>query len=258
MIRMARVRTGITEFDQMLGGGFMEGDAVLLAGSAGTGKTTLGMQYLVGGAAHGEPGIYVTFEQLPEQLYRDAKSFGWDLRRMEEEDTLRVLCTSPNLIMEESGVEVLLERSMEEINPKRIVIDSLSHVSMYVKDEELRKELYRTLMYFKMRKLSSLLLWEAPQIGRESTAISDAGMSFLADAVVMMKLVEIESQIKHAIAVIKMRGSAHDKYLREYEITKTGIMMKANFGQLEGIMTGTAHRAPSDKFMELFAKAAKS
>jgi circadian clock protein KaiC len=255
---MHRVKTGLSELDLMLGGGFLEGDAVLLAGSAGTGKTTLALQYLVGGIAQGEPGIYLTFEQLPEQLYRDAQTFGWDLKRLEEENKLRVLCTSPNLLVEEGGAEALLERTMEEINPKRIVIDSLSHVSMYVKDEELRKELYRTLMYFKMRKLSSLLLWEAPQIGRESMQISDAGMSFLADAVVMMKFVEIESAIKHAIVILKMRGSGHDKYLREYEITKTGIMMKATFGQLEGIMTGTAHRAPSDKFMELFAKAAKS
>jgi circadian clock protein KaiC len=242
----------------MIGGGFLEGDAVLLAGSAGTGKTTLAMQYLVSGVAHGEPGIYLSFEVLPDQLYRDALNFGWDLKKMEAEDMLRVLCTSPNLIVEESGIEAVLEPVMGEIHPKRIVVDSLSHISMYVKQEDLRKELYRALMHFKTKKLSSLLLWEAPQFTPESTAISDAGMSFLADTVVLLKFVEIESAIRRAIVVLKMRGSGHEKFLREYEITNSGVVMKTTFGQLEGIMSGNTRRVPSEKFLEMFAKAARS
>src|SRR6266481_7515478 len=97
---MSRIRTGIQELDEMLHGGFMPGDAVMIAGSAGTGKTTLALQYLVNGVKHGEPGIYVTFEELPDQIYRDAKNFGWDLRKMEEEDKFRVVCTSPDLMLE--------------------------------------------------------------------------------------------------------------------------------------------------------------
>jgi len=255
---MSRVATGIEELDRMLNGGFVRGDAVLVAGSSGTGKTTLGLQYLVNGIAKGESGIYLSFEVLPDQLYRDAKSFGWDLRKMEEENKLRVLCTSPNLFVENSGTEVLLERAIAEVNPRRIVVDSISHISMYVEDDDLRKELYRTLMFFKTKRLSSLLLWEAPQFTKESIAISDAGMSFLADTVVLMKFVEIDSTIRQAIVILKMRGSKHEKHLREYEITSNGIVMKETFGQLEGIMTGSPTRAPSDKFLELFAKAGKS
>ncbi|MBI2127249.1 MAG: circadian clock protein KaiC, partial [Thaumarchaeota archaeon] len=98
---MVRVRTGISDLDKMLGGGFMEGDAVLLAGSAGTGKTTLALQYLVNGVTQfGDAGIYVTFEQLPDQIYRDAKNFGWDLRKMEEQNKFRLICTSPELLLE--------------------------------------------------------------------------------------------------------------------------------------------------------------
>ena len=63
-----RVRTGIAELDEMLHGGFMEGDAVMVAGSAGCGKTTLALQYLVNGVKLGEPGVYVTFEELPDQI----------------------------------------------------------------------------------------------------------------------------------------------------------------------------------------------
>ena len=80
---MERIKTGILELDKMLCGGFMPGDAVLVAGSAGSGKTTLALQYLVNGITQfGDRGIYVTFEELPNQIYRDAKSFGWDLRKL--------------------------------------------------------------------------------------------------------------------------------------------------------------------------------
>ena len=78
-----RIKTGIPEFDEMLSGGFLERDAVMVAGTAGSGKTTLGLQHLVNGATkYGDAGIYLTFEQMPDQLYRDAKSFGWDLKAL--------------------------------------------------------------------------------------------------------------------------------------------------------------------------------
>jgi circadian clock protein KaiC len=64
--------------------------------------------------------------------------------------------------------------------------------------------------------------------------------------------------LRRAIVVLKMRGSSHDQYLREYEISNAGVVMKTTFGQLEGIMSGNARRAPSDKFLEMFAKAART
>src|SRR3989441_8749006 len=88
-IRMTRQKTGIVELDAMLRGGFLERDAVMVAGSAGTGKTTLSLQHLVNGITKfGEPGIYLTFEQLPDQIYRDAENFGWDLKKLEEQGKL--------------------------------------------------------------------------------------------------------------------------------------------------------------------------
>src|SRR5579862_6611991 len=120
---MPRIRSGITELDTMLMGGFMEKDAVMLAGSAGAGKTTLALQYLVSGVQScAEPGIYVTFEQLPDQIYRDAKNFGWDLQKMEEENKLRVICTSPDLLFTTENGESILDVPIDDVRPRRIVI----------------------------------------------------------------------------------------------------------------------------------------
>jgi circadian clock protein KaiC len=241
-----RVRTGIVELDEMLGGGFMPGDAVMVAGTAGMGKTTLALQYLVNGVRLGEPGIYVTFEQLPDQIYRDAKNFGWDLRKIEDEDKFRLICTSPNLIIQ-SGDDSLLDAVLRDIQPRRLVIDSLSHLEMFVKKEDMRMEAYRLVSYLKTRGISSILLWETPQISGTSFSVTDVGLSFLVDCIVALKPVEIESAMRKALVILKMRGSDHDKRLREYDITSQGITVSTPFSNYEGLMTGSPRRSETEE-----------
>src|SRR5438093_10920504 len=101
----------------------------MVSGSAGSGKTAVGLQYLFNGVKLGEPGIYVTFEELPDQIYRDANNFGWDLRKMEEGGKFRVICTSPSLMLE-SGDGSLLEDVFGEAQPQRLYIDSLTKLYM--------------------------------------------------------------------------------------------------------------------------------
>ena len=248
---MERIKTGILELDKMLCGGFMPGDAVLIAGSAGSGKTTLALQYLVNGVTQfGDRGIYVTFEELPNQIYRDAKSFGWDLRKLEEENKFRLICTSPNLLMQTEGGENILDEPIKEIQPQRIVIDSLSHLQMYVPESELRKEAYRLTMYLKTKRLSSVLTWESPQIVGQSLSVTEAGMSFLVDGIVLLRYVEIESSMRKALVILKLRGSDHSKELREFVITSQGIKVAAPFAQYEGIVTGAPRKLMTDAFME--------
>jgi len=252
-----RVGTGIPEFDAMLKGGFMRGDAVMLAGSAGSGKTTIALQYLVNGIAMGDPGIYVTFEQMPDQIYRDALSFGWDLRKLEEAGKFKLICTSPNLLIGGSGAEELLGEPIKEIGAKRIVVDSVSHLSMFVPEGDLRKEAYSIVNYFKASGLSSVLLWESTQEYGNAFSVTDMGMSFLVDTIVLLKFVEIESSIRRAMVVLKMRGSDHDKRLREYQITSKGVKLEEAFTQYQGLMSGSPTKVGSEKFFELFSKAAK-
>jgi len=256
-VRSDRLRTGIAEFDSMLFGGFMRNDAVLLAGSAGTGKSTLGMHYLMQGAAEGEAGIYLTFEELPDHLYRDAENFGWDLRKLEGEGKLRVLCTSPDVLVESEGLQAILEGPIKQMNARRIVVDSLSHFNMFIEPEDLRLQVYRNVMFFKAKNLSSILIWESPQISGQSFAVSDEGVSFLTDAIVLLKLIEIDSALKRGIVIMKMRGSQHDHRLREYEITPTGIKVHGAFVDYQGLMGGSPTKSSSERFAEFFGKAAK-
>src|SRR5258708_3766037 len=94
----ARVSTGIAGLDDMLHGGLLAGSAVLVEGAPGTGKSTLGMQFINYGAAQAnEPGLILTFETFPRQYYRDASNFGWDFRALEDANKLRVVMSSPEV-----------------------------------------------------------------------------------------------------------------------------------------------------------------
>src|SRR5512138_3134011 len=95
-----RVTSGTPGLDDMLGGGFVRHAAVLVRGAPGTGKTTLGLQYLLEGARRGETGLFISFEEFPQSLYRDAASLGWDLPTLEKEGKLRLLFTSPQVLIQ--------------------------------------------------------------------------------------------------------------------------------------------------------------
>ncbi len=238
-----RATTGISELDRMLSGGFLRGDTVLIAGNAGTGKTTLALQFLVNGATQfGENGIYISFEQMPDQIYRDALNFGWNLRQLEQMNKLRIICTSPDLMTGE-GATALLADPIREINPSRIVVDSASHLEMFVPEKEIRLEAYRLVNYFKTKGLTTLLLSESHEISGGALTITGTGISFLVDCVILLRYVEIESSMKKAITILKMRGSDHDKRLRELEITSQGIRLASPFSQYEGVITGSPRKS---------------
>ena len=86
-----RVKTGCEGLDQILRGGLLEGSATLVEGSAGTGKTTLALQFIMQGVKEGEHGLIFTFEQFPEQYYDCAQELGWDLRKLQEEKAGKAL-----------------------------------------------------------------------------------------------------------------------------------------------------------------------
>ena len=124
-----RVMTGIAELDEMLRGGLMPGTATLVEGAPGTGKSTLGMQFIYAGITQAnEPGLILTFEMFPRQYYRDAQSFGWDFRALEAAGQLRIVMSSPEVGRADlRAVNGQIETLVHEIGARRILIDSLSH-----------------------------------------------------------------------------------------------------------------------------------
>ena len=253
-----RAPTGISELDTMLHGGLMRGDVTLVVGSAGTGKTTLALQYLINGATKfNENGLYITFEEMPAQIYRDAANFGWDVRKLEAEGKLRVVCTSPPVLVQFVEQRNPIDAMIAEINAKRIVIDSISHLESFIPASELRGELYRLINHLKMKGLTSVFTAESHEILGDRLVVTGVGLSFLVDCIILLRIVEIQSSLRKALTVLKIRGSDHDKRLREFEITPEEIKIGVPFKDLEGLLTGTPRRTGEERFAEAFAKAAR-
>ena len=252
---MERVKTGIEGLDQMLHGGLLPQSANLLEGAPGTGKSTLGMQFIYNGIAkYDEPGLIVTFEEFPQQYYRDAANFGWDFRELERQNKLRVIMSSPEVTRQD--LEVVggsIETAALEMGAKRILVDSISHFRRLTSDPlELRELEYGFINAIKREGLTSILTRESAALFGD-TKEPDDFIAFTVDAYFLLRYVEIESAVRKALLVLKLRGSDHAKDIRQFEITSSGIEVKAKFEGQEGIMSGSPHQM-SDAFVKAFVE----
>jgi circadian clock protein KaiC len=251
---MDRVQTGISGLDDMLGGGFLRETANLVEGAPGTGKTTLGMQFIYNGIVkYNEPGIIITFEEFPKQYYYDAAAFGWDFRKLEDQGLLRIIMTSPEVSKLDIGsVGGMLEQHIDQMGAKRVVVDSMTHFSRLTQDPiELRSLEFDFINALKRERLTSVLTRESPVLLGEST--EDSSIGFVVDSYVILRYVEIESAIRKALLVLKMRGSDHAKDIRQYDILEGGLEVQARFEGQEGILSGSPRRM-ADSFVEAFVK----
>jgi len=238
-----RALMGVSGLDEMLCGGLIAGSAALLQGAPGTGKTTVGMQFLYEGAAkQDEPGLLVSFEQFPHTLYRDALAHGWDLRGLEQQSKLRIVFTSPQVLVSSLQSPMSpISSAIRELGVKRAVVDSMTHLQTLTRDPVQLRSHYNFLINGLRREgITALLLSEdsGPDFVR-----SDRGrLAFAVDAVILLRYVEIDSVMQRAIAVLKTRGSDHDKSIRRFEIARGGVVIREAFQGREGLLTGTPRR----------------
>lgn len=250
-----RLRTGIPGLDQMTGGGFLKGDTTLVTGPPGTGKTTFGLQFLMQGITESQNGVFVTIEETPEKIASDALNFGWDLRKLEAEGRLKVYQLRSEMLQSGGAPIMQCLDVINSIKAARVVIDPISLYSMNVHDpNDLRRELYAFVNYMKENALTLLLTHEVPDIMARTSRISDYGLEFIVDSIIMLQYVEIESAISRSINVLKMRGSGHDMAIRRYRISGKGIDIESRFEGYEGIMSGTARKTGAEAFMEAFRR----
>jgi len=230
--------SGVPGIDKVLNGGLPKGASVIVEGAPGTGKTTLGVQFLYHGAVDcGEPGIYVTFEEFPQQIYQDMLSFGWDLRELERRNLLRVVSVNPQVLLEQMKTpEGLFEHLVREIGAQRIVVDSISlMVSTHRPNEQNRETLYMLRNILRKFSLTALLLSE------QTTAAGDAASfeHYVADGVIRLSLAEQMSKFrKRTLEVLKMRGRKIVEGEHIYRMTDRGIYLVPALSMVEDTVIG--------------------
>ena len=235
-----RLSTGVKGLDEMMGGGVPGGYSVLIAGPSGSGKTVLSNQFIIEGAQHGETGVVAIFEKRPND-YLQTTPRGEEFEKLVREKKLEVLYLRPlDLSIDETLLE--LQDAVKRLGAKRAVIDSLSGLELALAPtfrEDFRESLYRM-----MGALTGLGVTVMATVELEDSytdlRFSPQGIAFLTDAIIMQRYVEIDAQLRRALAVVKVRSSEHSKELREYEISSDGgIVIGRALKGYEGLLTGT-------------------
>jgi circadian clock protein KaiC len=235
-----RVKTGIVGLDEMLSGGLFEGSTTLVKGAPGAGKTTLGIQFLYHGITdENERGLLISFEEFPVSLHRDALSFGWDLRQLEKEKKLRLIFTSPRIFLSSLRSPASpLNRTIQEWDVQRVVLDSISHFTRVTRDSKELREIYNSVINGLKREGITAILTSEGSDTRLPTE-EKGRISFIVDNIILMRYVEIDSAMQRAILVLKTRGSDHAKEIRRFELREGGIVVGTRFEGREALLSGS-------------------
>ncbi|WP_434043742.1 MULTISPECIES: RAD55 family ATPase [Sorangium] len=236
-----RMSFGIASFDAMIEGGLLSGSATALLGAPGIGKTLLGLSFLVEGAKQGEEGIYFGFYEPPTRLCEKARKVGIDLDTYIKKGTIRLLWQPPLEHMLDSLAEQLLEllRHRPKLR-RRLFIDGIEGfraASVYLDrlprflsafTNQLRMLDVTTLVSEELDLFTPLIKMPSPELGN------------VVENVVLLRYVELRSQIHRLISIMKMRESHYDRSIREFFIGEQGIEVADSFRSAEQILSGQA------------------
>ena len=232
-----RASTGVAGLDAMLGGGLPRASTTVVQGGTGTGKTLLGLQFLLEGARHGEAGIHFTLEETPDQLRGIAHGLGWDLPAFEQRGLLTLGYVSPV----ELSTDRFLDRArqqVEKLGARRAVLDSLTSMALGVPSERRFKELvYAVAKHFRALGVTLNMNMEVADL-LGSAQLSGHGVSFAADNVIQLKYVEIDGRLERGLSVLKARGVRHATDVRRLSVEDDGIQVGSPFEGLRGVLTG--------------------
>jgi circadian clock protein KaiC len=234
-----RLSTGVPGMDKMIGGGVIAGDAVMLTGPAGSGKSTMATQFMVAGLAAGETGVIAVFEEYPEEYIARANARNPVVGKMIASGKLEVIYLRPlDLSVDETLFEIL--EGVERTRAKRVVIDSLSGFEVALAPtfrEDFRESLYRLVGTLTATGVTVFMTAEISEPFPEARFTAEK-VSFITDEIIVQRYVEIEGELRRVMAVIKMRGSDHSHEFRMYEVTSKGVVVGESLKEYDGIVTG--------------------
>lgn len=245
--RSRRLSTGVAALDEMMEGGIPSGDSLVLAGPAGTGKTTFALQFAAAGIRAGETVVIAIFEERPNSYLQRAKSIGLDLNDALRDNKLRIIYLRPlDLSVDETLDEV--QKSVKDIGATRVIIDSISGFEMALAPgfrEDFRESLYRLIGALTSLGVTMLSTIEvvAPQGDLQFTGYQ---VSFLTDDIISLRYVEMEGELRKMLMIVKMRGSNHSREFRLYETTNEGISLRESLRGYDNIIHGFPKRIDSN------------
>jgi circadian clock protein KaiC len=236
-----RVSTGFARLDAMFDGkGYYKGSSVLVSGTAGTGKSTLAVQFAESACRRGERALYLAFEESPKQIVRNMRAAGIDLEPHLNRKNLLIRSDRPTLL----GLEMHLlqmTKLVEQFKPHVVVMDPITNLISIGTQADVKSMLTRFVDFLKSEQVTSLFTsLTSPSSGLEQT---DVGVSSLMDTWIVLKDIEGQGERNRGLSIVKSRGMAHSNQFREFKLTGSGLMLEDIYLGASGALTGAARAA---------------
>lgn len=244
-----RVSSGNAELDEMAGGGLFRDAILLVSGPTGGGKTLVATTFAAEGCRRQERVLLLAYEESRAQLLRNAQSWGLDFQKWEEDGLLRVMCQYPEAMGLEDHL-LLIQREIEDFRPQRLIMDSVSAMERVGSVRYFREFVIGLTSYAKQEEVCSLFTSTTPKLSG-GDSITEAHISTITDAIILLRYVEINGVLRRGIAVIKMRGSQHDKQIHEFTIDDQGLHIGAPFNNVQNIILGIPSSIPPSESEQL-------
>lgn len=219
-----RLSSGVPGLDPLLGGGLIERSISLVSGSKGVGKTTLGLQYIAAGAAQGEPGLYVSLDNGPEQIAKSAAGFGLAWAGPSASGLIQCSYLSPTNVRASQFFSLLSDQICKQ-KTRRLVLDGAAYLTRANEPaDELREMLLVLVSQFKLLGVTALLLLEADAM-YATESMPERGFSSVADNLLLLRYELAEGELRPYLVVANARDSAHDRGAYGYSLDHRGIQV---------------------------------
>jgi circadian clock protein KaiC len=228
--------SGLAELDALLGGGPLRGSSTLVTGPAGSGKTTVALQYVDAACRRGEPCVLYEFDERIATLLTRSKAFGLDLAGHIANGLLVIQQIDPAEISP-GEFAARVRDEVEGRGARMIVIDSLNgYLAAMPQEQQLILQMHELLSYLSQRGVVTFLIH--PMHGLVGSMSTTLNVSYVADAVLLLRFFEAGGRIRKALSVLKNRGGRHEDTIREIRIDGAGMRIGEALADFKGVLSG--------------------
>ena len=229
-------KSGIDELDSLVGGSLDYGTSTLIIGPSGSGKSTLALQYIHAGLSRGEKAIFISFDETESVFLRRGAGLGLDVASFQERGLFSFRQVDPAELS--PGELTALLRQQVEAGVTMIVLDSLSGYQHAMQEEQhMLLQMHEIVTYLNQQGVLTFLV--LTQSGMVGTMQSPIDLTYLSDAVMLMRFFEAQGEIRRAVSVLKKRTGRHETTIRELKIDGGGIRVGPKLEAFRGVLTGT-------------------